>query len=436
MSAAIPPLAPERFHFDVETHVLPNGLRVLLMKRPELPIVSVSALIDAGQVRERREEAGLAAFTAGVLALGTTKRNAVRLAEDVDALGMSLGAHADYDFAMAGVSGLSRDLDATIEVLSEVVLSPAFLAEEVERRRSDILTFLERRKDDPVDRVRNRFLARIYGDHPYGRPKEGTVETLAHLGPADLRGFYHRFYRPNDTTIALVGDVETAHTLALLSEKFGAWARADVPAPILPPIPEPHALAAERIHKDGMTQATLRIGMAGIRRNSPDYVPAVLLNFILGGSGFGSRLMKRLREEQGLTYGVHSTFQSRRDRGYFFAGCQTALARMNDALAAMFEEIIRLRDGGVTEGEMDWARRYFSGSLPLGLETNDQLATRVLEREFFGLEDEFWLKDIERMRTTTREEVDDVARRLLVPAHFTVVALADFRGLELVVPQI
>jgi zinc protease len=202
-----------------------------------------------------------------------------------------------------------------------------------------------------------------------------------------------------------------------------------------PPIPRPEHIRLEKIHKDGMSQATIRVGSIGITRNNPDYVAVVLLNYILGGSGFGSRLMRRLREQGGLTYGVHSNFQPRRDPGYFFVECQTNVLTMNEALAAIFDEIRRLRREGVTEEELDWAVRYFSGSLPLSLQTNDQLATRVLEQEFYSLEEEFWLKDIDRMLRTRREEVNEAAHQYLSPESFAVVCLADFGAADLRMPE-
>jgi len=349
--------------------------------------------------------------------------------------------HSDYDYSMVGVACLSRHQELGLDVLTEVLTSPAFAPDEVERRRNDILSLLERRKDDPVDRVRNRFIAGIYGDHPYRNPREGYPETVSEQDGESLRGFHRRFYRPEETLLAVVGDVRAEGVLTRLREALAGWSRpgSDDPAGgveplVLPAIPRAQRVAVEKIQKDGMTQATIRAGTIGISRGNPDYVPIVLLNYILGGSGFGSRLMKRLREERGLTYGVRSSFTPRLEPGYFFIECQTGLLTMSEALAAIFEEVSRMRDHGITQEELDWAVRYFSGSLPLTLQTNDQLATRILEQEFYGLEEEFWLKDIDRMRRATVSEVNEAARRYLHPEQFTVICLADFRQADLDLP--
>jgi zinc protease len=417
--------------FGREIHALSNGLGVLLLPRKHLPIIAATALVRAGAICERPGEAGLATFATSLLTRGTRWRSAVKLAEDIDALGAHLGVHSDYDYSMVGLSCLSRQFRQALEILTEVLTQPAFAPDEVERRRNDILSYLERKKDDPVDLVRNRFIERIYGEHPYHHSRDGYPETIRPLQAPELRAFHETFYRPNQTILALVGDFDPQRCLPQIDELLGSWPARSAPDRSLPPIPVASGLTVERIQKDGVTQATLRAGSIGIRRNSPDYVPLVLLNYILGGSGFGSRLMTRLRQQGGLTYGAYSNFHPRFEPGYFFASCQTGLATMNEALAALMAEIRRVRDEGITEDELEWARRFFTGSLPLTLETNDQLAARVLEREFYGLPDEFWLHDIERMRATTRDEVNAAAERYLHPENFAVVCLADFRKVEL-----
>ena len=431
-AAPAPPDPPdEKFHFAVARATFPNGLRVCLMERPRLPILSLTVMVQAGVISEGAEEAGLSAFTLNLLPRGTVRRDALRLAEEVDSMGASLGVHGDYDFSMVGISSLARDQDEAIEILAEVVTAPAFLPEEVERRRHDILSNLERLKDDPGELVRNRFLRAIYGAHPYHLPSSGLPETVRGFAGPQLRSFYNRLYRPNNAVLAVVGDLKPESMMRILQQRFGCWARAEIVRPELPAIPVPRQRTLRRIHKDGMTQATLRVGGIGIRRDNPDYVPLVLMNYILGGSGFGSRLMKSLREDSGLTYGAYSNFHPRREQGYFFASCQTGLATMNDSLEKMLEEIGRLRDGGVSAEELEWAQRYFLGSLPLSLQTNDHLATRVLEQEFFGLEEEYWLRDVERMRKITVAEINAAAHRYLDPDLLSIVCLADFHEVEL-----
>ena len=190
-------------------------------------------------------------------------------------------------------------------------------------------------------------------------------------------------------------------------------------------MPTPTERTVVTIQQD-VTQATIRMGNIGIPRSHPDANVAVVLNYILGGAGFGSRLMKNLREQRGLTYGVHSNFWARREPGYFFAAMQTKVESMNEAVREMLAEIERFRESGVTDDELAWAKKYFTGSLPLTLETNDQIASKLIEQEFYGLPEEFWLRDLAEIQAVTREQVLDVARRHIHPERFAIVVLADF----------
>lgn len=418
-----------------ESHTLSNGLRVLLLHRPRLPILSLTLMVRAGVVTEDPTLPGLVHLTTSLFPQGTVRRNAVELAEAVDSLGAGLGVHADYDYLSLGLSSLAGDFDTAIDILAEVVVQPAFAEDELVRKRSDVLALLKRREDDPGYLVRRRFLERLYGVHPYARPLLGTEESIGRSTVGDIRAFYTSQIRPERSVLAVVGQIETARTLDALERAFVAWSPGATPPPSVPDVPTEAAPRFERIQKDGVTQASLRVGGLGISRRHDDYVPAALLNYVVGGSGFGSRLMRTLREEQGLTYGASSGFQARARGGAFIAGCQTSLETMQRALDELLRLIDEVGRDGITEAELDWAKRYFTGSLPLTLQTNDQLAMHLLEMELYDLPDEFWMREIEEMRATSLARVNDVARRYMVAESFLIVALADFGGHSLGDPR-
>lgn len=418
-----------------ETHVLSNGLRVLLLDRPQLPVVSLTLLVRGGVVSEGEAETGLAHLTTALLPQGTLTRSAPELAEDVESLGASLGAHADYDFLTIGLSALSRDAGRGIEILADVVRNPAFRADELERKRNDALASLARRNDDPSYLVRKAYREQVYGMHPYARSVLGTEASVAGFTVDDVRRFYAASVVPGRTTLAVVGDLARSGAMEAVRESFQPWPGLPEPAPETVEVSHAPAGPLRQLQKDGVTQAALRIGGAGFGRSHPDNVPAMLLNYVVGGGGFASRLMKSLREEQGLTYGASSDFQTRALGGTFVCGCTTSLATMNRAAAEMVRVVDEVRDGGVTEEELDSAKRYFTGSLPLTLQTNGQLATHLLEMELYGLEDGFWMKEIEEMRETSLSRVNEVAGAYLDPSRFHVVALADFREHEIEDPR-
>jgi zinc protease len=371
----------------------------------------------------------------------------MEIAEAADGIGAGLGVSSDYDYTLAGTGCLSRDAAEALALLAEVLVAPSFPDDEVERRRGEILGLLERRRDDPSDLVRNRFLKRIYGAHPYHHPREGLPGTLARFVREDLAGFYRRHYRPDGAVLALVGDLDSGDAFRLAADLFGGWGTEDAAttaavagaagdpsgaslpssrAGITPVVGEPGA-SFDRLQKDGLTQAVIRLGCPGIRRDAPEYLAAVLMNYLLGGSGAGSRLYRALREDRGLAYEVFSNVHPRRERGYFFASCRTALGTADEALRVIEGELCKLCDEGAAPAEVDLARRFFTGSLPLGLDTNDHLATNALAREFYGLEEEFWLRDIEHLEAITVAEVDEAARRIIQTDRLAVVVAGDFR---------
>ncbi len=419
--------------FASARRVLPNGLTVLALDRPHLPIVSATLLVPAGIADEPADRAGLAFFTSQMLALGTRKRSAVELAEEIDGLGGTLSVGCDFDYATVDLTGLARDAGRLIELLAEITLEPAFAPDEIERKRSQILGLLDRRRDDHVDVVRNRFFETIYGDHPYRRTKEGAPESVRAIRAEDLARHFEARFKPEGSILAVCGDIRAEDVFRWTGERFAAWTGGPKAGASRPAMPVAVGRSVVTVQHD-VSQATIRMGNVGIPRDHGDYHAAVLLNYILGGAGFGSRLMKALREDRGLTYGAFSNFWPRKDPGYFFAATQTRLDTMNEAIAVMLTEIERFLDGGATEEELAWAKRYFTGSLPLTLETNDQIAVKLLEQEFYGLADRFWLRDLERMASVTTKEVLEVARRHIHPECFAVVVLADFRGRELAIP--
>jgi len=272
------------------------------MERRHLPTLSATLLFPAGIACEPEERPGAAFFASQVLPMGTLRRTAVELAEDVDGLGATLSTGCDYDYATIDVTGLSRDADALLDILAEVTLSPAFLEEEVERRRSQILGFLERRKDDHADVVRNRFFEEIYGGHPYRRTREGTPDSIGRMTREDLVDLWIASYVPAGAILAIAGDIDSARAIRIAEERFGGWKAAES----LPQLPEPpEVLPARRIVtiQQDVTQAYIRMGNVAIERNHAEFCAATVMNYILGGAGFGSRLMRSLREERGLTYG-------------------------------------------------------------------------------------------------------------------------------------
>jgi zinc protease len=405
---------------------LANGLRVIILERHHLPTASAILLLPAGTASEPAASPGIAFFTSQLLTMGSTRYTATELADEIDGLGAAIGSGCDHDYVSVEVSGLARTAEKLLDVLAEVVLRPGLRAEDVERRRSQILGILERRKDDYDDLVRNRFAEMVFGDHPYHRVREGTSESIQAIGLDEISAHHAARYGPTGAILALVGDLDAEVAYRWVEERFSDWSVDTARLPESAEAPTRIAREAASIQEE-VTQAHIRIGNAAFPRNHPDYAASVVANYILGGAGFGSRLMRSLREEKGLTYGAYSIFRLGKQTGHFSALTHTGLETMNAAIRLMLSVIEGFVAGGVTEDELVWAKKFLTGSLPLTLETNDQIAQKLLEQEFYGLAEEFWIKDLEEIQAIDVDQVGAVARRQIRPESFTIVVLADFR---------
>ncbi|MFP6639390.1 MAG: pitrilysin family protein, partial [Myxococcota bacterium] len=297
---------------------LPNGLRILVLEDHRLPTVSLSVAVARGAGAEDPARAGVATFLAELMNRGAGKRDALQLAQAVDALGANLSASAGWDSMNVGIVGLSRDFPALLEILADVVRDPQLEASEAEKTRREQLAALEADKDDPGTLARWRAMSVLYPHHRYGLPVMGTSETVAGLDAAAARELHKRYLVPGNAIVGVSGDVDPTQVLKQITESFQNWKEGPLPGQA--PSTAAETPAARRIvivDRPELVQARIIVTHEGIDRLDPRRISAGLLNDTLGGSGFSSRLMKELRSEEGLTYGVHSGFILRRQAGPF-----------------------------------------------------------------------------------------------------------------------
>jgi len=312
LSLGLTPLLPGPAHsadINPVRFVLPNGMTVLVLEQHSLPIIQIHTLILAGAAHDPADKAGLANLTAGLLDEGTATRTAKQIAEQIEFVGGSLAARTSEDFTTASAKVLKKDLDLGLELLSDILLHPAFQEQEFDRVRSQILGEIQIERDDPGQVAVKAFKQLIYPGHPYRWPVNGTEDTLPKIKRADVQQFYAREYVPNQTIMTIVGDITLDQARAQIMKRFGGWKRGDAPTR---PAPSPRALekpVLKLIEKD-LTQATILLGHVGISRTNPDYYAVTVMNYILGAGGFSSRLMETIRDNQGLAYHVGSQFEA------------------------------------------------------------------------------------------------------------------------------
>jgi zinc protease len=364
---------------------LPNGLRVIVAEYHELPLLNVAVFVGAGAAQDPPGKEGLAMLTASTLRRGTDRLSAEALAQAIESLGGAIGAVSGTDATIVTAEFLAGDLAAGLDLLRQVLREPAFARDEVRRARDEQLAGLVAGLEEPAAIAERCFAPWLYQTHPYALPADGRRESVADLGRGDVRDFYDRWYRPNDTILVLVGDVTAADAVQRIEGAFGDWKpRADAAAVRAG---APSQVASRRIllvDKPDATQTQIRIGAVAMARNDPDLLPAQVANTILGG-GFTSRLIEELRVKRSLTYGASSAFVARKVGGDFriqtFTKTPTTVETLRLALSVLGD----FRREPIDPKLVAKAKTYMRGQFPLRVEPPDAIALRLAEMEFNGL---------------------------------------------------
>jgi zinc protease len=410
---------------------LPNGLQVVAVLHHEQPIVSMRMIVRAGGALDPKDKFGLADLTAALLTQGTERQSATELNEAVDFIGAVMGAGAGTDLSFVNMVVMKDSFDVGLRMLSDIARRPAFAPQEIERQRQQILSSLQVSLEDPEYVADAVFRRLVYGFHPYAWPQSGTPDTLARISRDDLLAFHRRYFVPNNTILAVVGDLTEDEAFAGVTKAFGDWQRGDVPAEAVTQPPD----STRRIvivNKPDAVQTEVRAGHIGIRRNHADYMPLNLATRILGGEG-ANRLHQVLRTERGLTYGAQAEMNTLREAGAIEASTNTRSDATAEVLRLMVDEFWRLQRERVGERELAEAKNYMTGSFPLTIETADAIATQVLNVLFFGLPVDQLQSFRERVNAVTTDEVQRVARFYLRPDRLSIVLVGNAQAF---IPQL
>ena len=408
---------------DVKRRVLPNGLAVQAVERRNIPVVTVSLLIKAGQPDEPPEKAGLSNLTARLLTSGTKTRTATQISEETEFIGASLGASAGADFIVVSLTVLKKDILKGFELLGDILLNPVFPEDEIKRERDLITGGLRQSEEDPFFLAERAFKKEVYGQYPYGRLVSGSVETLSRIERQNLVKFHGDFFRPNNAILTVAGDIGEEELIGLIKRFMDTWQRKDMP-PGKPVPVQPRVKRLVKIDKD-LTQANIILGHLGVSRDNPDYYAIQVMNYILGGGGFSSRLMDTIRDRMGLAYDVHSFFAPQKGPGVFQVGAQTKNESANTVIAEILKELKKIREETVTEEELEDAKSYLKGSFALRLDTMARIAEFLGLVEFYGLGADYMEKYTGYIDAVSVEDVGRVAERYLDPDNLVLVVVAD-----------
>jgi zinc protease len=404
-----------------ERETLSNGLELVVASRPGVPLVDLALLLPAGGDRNPEERPGLAALVASLADEGSDRRSGLEIATEVERLGGGLASHADWNSAQVEISLLADDLERALEILFEVATLPAFPAGEVERLRSQTLTELERRRDQPALLAEEALADLLYRGTRYGHLLQGNRASLSALERSEIVSFHAACYRSAGSRLVVVGEVEAAGVRTGVERVFGGWTSGAATAPALP-----DPARAERrvviVDRPEGAQTELRIGQVGPPRTDPDRTRLGVLNALLGGK-FTSRLNLNLREKRGFTYGVTSRFVDRRGPGPFVVAAAVANESVGAAVAETYAELARLLDEPVTAAELDETKSYLLGVFPYTLQTNGGILARLADIALYGLPSNHFERALAEIEATTADDLLGLARRHLTPERSGVVAV-------------
>jgi zinc protease len=402
---------------------LPNGMVLLMSEKRGVPIVTVSLLVRAGAILDPPGKPGVANLVATLMTQGAATRTAPEISETIEFLGGSLSVESGQEIATLSLTVLSKDLDAGLDLMVDVLLHPVFAPEEIQRKIQEVVAGIKRSQEDPGAVSSQLFMELLYGSHPFGRPIEGTEASVPTITRDDLVRFHRDYYRPNQAILAVAGDVGAGDLKTRLQARLGGWQRGGPAAAASPP----PAAVAKRVVKTvqrEVTQASINLGHLGVTRDNPDYYALQVMNYLLGG-GFNSHLIGKIREEKGWAYDVGSYFSPGKVAGEFTVSMQTKNEVADQAIAAALAEIRRIRETPVNEQDLKDAKAYLTGSFPLRLDTSAKLVGLLSSIEYFGLGLDYVDRYAALINAVTAAEIQRVAQKYLNPDAYALAVVAD-----------
>ncbi|MGF1552545.1 MAG: M16 family metallopeptidase [Paracoccaceae bacterium] len=414
---------------DITEAESPGGIPFWHVEEPSIPMVALEARFEGGAALDPDGQAGVSRLTMGLLDEGAGERDAVAFSEEADRLAARLGFSAGRDSASVSARMLVETMEPSADLLAEALTSPRFDADAVERVRRQQLSGIASAETDPRSRASEAFYARTFGDHPYGRPTDGTAETVEELTREDLVAQHRRLLTRDKAVVAVVGalDAEAAgrlvdRILGGLPAEAPAGGRLVEPDDATPP-------PGTEVVDLAVPQSVAIFGQPGLVREDEDYIPAYVMNYVLGGGGFSSRLMTEVREKRGLAYGVYSYLSGLEGAPLYLGSVATANARIAESLDVIRAEWARMAEEGVSEEELAKAKQYLTGAFPLRFDTNAKIASFLVAAQAEDLGIDYVNERNGLIEAVSVEDIRRVAGRLLDPDALSVVVVGQPEGL-------
>lgn len=413
-------LAPPASATKIERVVSPSGIEAWLVREPAIPMVAMEFAFAGGSSQDPADRHGLAYMLSTLLDEGAGDLDSQAFSERLEAKAIELRFVASRDVFGGSIRTLTEHKDEAFDLLRLALNEPRFDPEPIERMRAQLVAGLQREEMSPDDLAGRRWWEKAFADHPYGHSTHGTMESLKAVDATDLRTYAHRIFARDTLKIGIVGDIDAATAGQLIDRVFGKLpAKAD-----LFPVPEttPKALGDRIPVELDVAQSALVLGAPGLKRSDPDFVTAYVVNHILGGGVFTSRLYHEVREARGLAYSVHSVLLPLRHSGVFFIGTGTRSDRVNESIAVIEKELQRMAKDGPTEKELAETKSFLKGSYALAFDSSLKIASQLVQIQLDGLGIDYINKRNGLIDAVTMKDAKRVAKRLLDSDMFVTIA--------------
>jgi zinc protease len=411
---------PTHAALQIESWQTPKGAKVLYAHTPELPMVDVRVVFDAGSARDT-DKKGVAFLTNQLIGQGDSLRDEEAFAEQSEALGLEFSTQALKDMAIVNIRSLSRAdvLQPALALSAAAMSKPLFSEQVLKREKAQLLTRLQAKQQSASALARDAFWLQLYGQHPYAYASEGSVDSVKKITRADLKQFYRRYYTARNAVVAIVGQVDKATAEAMAIQLVDGLPEGQA-APALASVKAPLASMKQIDYPSSQTQ--ILMGQLGVERLNTDYVPLYVANHILGGSGFASRLMEEVREKRGLVYGVSSALIPMRQQGPWMISLQTATNNAPEALSVVKDTLAGLL-ADIPESELQEHKDNIVGSFALETDSNKDIVGYLAMMGFYQLPLS-WMTDFpKQVADLDRQQLMTVIRRHLQPEQWTGVLL-------------
>ena len=410
---------PSHAAAKIQHLISPGGIEAWFVQDATVPLVAMEFGISGGAAQDPADKSGVGNLVAGLIDEGSGDLDSKTFHERLDRRAIELSFSVTRDYFRGSMRMLKDNRDEAFDLLRMSLTSPHFESADVERIRTQVISGLKRDTSNPSTLASRKFLQIAFGDHPYGRPSNGSLESVPNITIADLKDYVRRVLAKENLKIAVVGDIDAASLGRLLDQTFGA-----LPAKAsLTPVPDIEATrppVREFIPLD-VPQTVVMFGGPGIRRNDPNFMSAFVVNPILGGGALSSRLYREVREKRGLAYSVYDSLLWMDHSALFIGNTGTRADRAGETVDAVNTEVRRMAEDGPTQEELDEAKSYIKGSRMLSLDTSSKLASAMLQYQLDRLPIDYFEKRNAVVDAVTLDDAKKAAQRLWGRGLLTVI---------------